>query len=89
MKDPLWKTVLNWGTVITFLVLPLFILSFQLYVNTHPGYWKWVEPNLTPEQHAQRFQYIYDFMRNITILVFGLAGLKTWENVRNGKVNNK
>src|SRR5262252_7293006 len=88
MKDPLWKTVLNWGTVIVFLTLPIFIMSMQLYVNTHPGTWTWVEQGLTPEQHNARFQYLYDFIRNVTVLVFGLAGLRTWENIKQNGVNN-
>jgi len=87
-RDPLWKVVLNWGTVVTFLTLPLVLASIQIYINTHPGTWTWVDPDLTAEQRVARFQYLYDFMRNITILVFGLAGLRTWENVRNGKANN-
>jgi len=78
MKDPLWRTVLNWGTVITFFTLPITIMCIQLYAHTHPNWWQHTlgEP--------QRFQYLYDFMRNITILVFGLAGLRTWENLKNG-----
>jgi len=84
MKDPLWKTVLNWGTVITFLLLPLAILSLQVYANTHSGWWKW-QDQLTPEQQAARYQYLNDFMRNLTMLVFGLAGLRTWESIKNGK----
>ena len=84
MKDPLWKTVLNWGTVLLFFLVPLFIMSVQLYANTHPGWWQWME-NLSPQEHERRFEYLNDFMRNLTILVFGLAGLRTWENLKNGR----
>jgi hypothetical protein len=84
MKEPLWRLILNWGTVISFLTVPLIIMSIQVYANTHPGWWQWNDA-LTPEQHQSRFQYLNDFMRNITILVFGLAGLRTWENIKNGK----
>jgi hypothetical protein len=81
-KDPLWKTVLNWGTVVTFLSLPLVVFIVQMWARTHPGW-------MTTE-NPQHFHYILDFQRNITILVFGLAGLKTWENVKqNGKNNEK
>jgi len=83
VKDPLWKTVLNWGTVITFFTLPLFIMCVQLYAHTHPGWWTHAEG----EQN--RFQYLYDFMRNITLLVFGLAGLRTFENLKNGRHQEK
>lgn len=85
--DPLWKIVLNWGTVVLFLTLPLAIAAVQIYSNTHRGWWVWME-NLTPAEHERRFQYLNDFMRNLTILVFGLAGLRTWENIRNGKAQN-
>ena len=88
MKEPLWRLVLNWGTVVTFLILPLVILSIQVYANTHPHWWTWQDHQLTPEQQASRYQYLNDFMRNLTILVFGLAGLRTWEQIKiNG--NNK
>jgi len=84
-EEPLWKTVLNWGTVITFLTLPLVIMSIQIYANTHPGWWEWAEKGLTQSERQERFAYLYDFMRNLTILVFGLAGLRTWEHIKNGK----
>jgi len=86
-KEPLWKVILNWGAVSTFLVLPLSIMLLQVYANTHPGWWKWHE-ELTPDQRMQRFTYLYDHMRNLTILVFGLAGLRTWEHITNGKNGN-
>jgi hypothetical protein len=88
MNDPLWKTVLHWGAVITFLTFPLVILSIQIYANTHPGWWTWND-ELTPEQQHQRYQYLSEFMRNVTILVFGLAGLRTWETIKNGNHNNE
>src|SRR5262245_11356628 len=87
MKEPAWKIVLNWGAVILFLTVPLGIASLQIYINTHRGVWQWVE-ELTPEQRIQRFQYLYDFMRNLTILVFGLAGLRTWQHVSDMKNGN-
>jgi hypothetical protein len=79
--DPLWKTFLNWGAVVTFLSLPLIMLCVQMYGRTHPG---WMDTS-SPEH----FKYLGEFQRNLTILVFGLAGLRTWENVKNGKPKNE
>jgi hypothetical protein len=81
MKDPLWKIVLNWGAVIIFLTLPLVIFMFQLWNWIHPGFLQ-----LGPNVEAN-VEYLREFLRNITILVFGLAGLRTWEHIKNG--NNK
>jgi hypothetical protein len=77
LKEPLWKTVLNWGAVITFLTLPLFVFAMQLYMRAHTGTFDSTKP--------EHFKYLFDFQRNITVLVFGLAGLRTWENITNGK----
>lgn len=88
MREPLWKTVLNWGAVISFLMLPLVILTIQIYANTHPGWWQWADSSATAQQRHEHFRYLSDFLRNLTILVFGLAGLRTWETVKhngNGK----
>ena len=77
--EPLSKTVLNWGTVILFLTLPLIIMIIQLYILVHP---RWM-----PEaaKYREHFHYLGDFLRNLAILVFGLSGLRTWEVVKNGK----
>lgn len=78
MKEPIWKLALNWGAVITFLTLPLVIMVIQLYILSHPDIIK------DPETHREHFKYLVEFQRNLAILVFGLAGLRTWETVRNG-----
>jgi len=62
--DPLWKVILNWGSVLTFFALPILFLAGAL--------------------HPERLEYLREYMRNITILVFGLAGLKTWEQIKKG-----
>ena len=81
----MWKTVLNWGAVITFLTLPLFILSVQLYNWTHPGFMM-----ANPERIEKLREFLAEYMRNVTILVFGLAGLRTWESIKaNGKPNER
>jgi hypothetical protein len=83
MNEPYWKLALNWGAVITFLMLPLVIMVIQLYVLSHP---MWI-PN--PEKYAEHFHHLSEFQRNLTVLVFGLAGLRTWETIKNGKEHNE
>lgn len=68
--DPYWKIALNWGAVITFFTLPLFVFIGQLTI--------W--PNLEAEK--EHLDYLRGFMTNITYLVFGLAGLRTWEQIK-------
>lgn len=73
MKEPHWKTALNWGAVLVFFSLPIVLFITQL----------WIYPNL--EEEKIHLDYLRNFMNNITILVFGLAGLRTWEQIKNGK----
>jgi hypothetical protein len=77
VKDPTWKLVLNWGAVITFLSLPLVLFAIQFWNWTHPGFITLLDP-----KHP-RTEFLAEFHRNVTILVFGLAGLRTWEQVKN------
>jgi hypothetical protein len=70
MKDPIWKTVLNWGAVVAFFSLPVIIFVTQV----------WIYPSL--EDEKMHLDYLRNFMNNITILVFGLAGLRTWESIK-------
>jgi hypothetical protein len=79
MREPLWKLALNWGSIVIFLTLPLVVLAIHLYALTHPG---WVYR----EKEADEFKYVLEFERNLAILVFGLAGLRSWETMRNGKI---
>ena len=76
VKDPMWKTVLNWGVVITFLSMPLVIMSIQLFIIMNP---KLVAE---PTKYRDHFKYLMDFQRNLAILVFGLTGLRTWEHIK-------
>lgn len=63
--EPLWKIVLNWGTVIVFFTLPILFVTGCL--------------------HPERLEYLREYMREITLLVFGLAGLRTWQQIRKEK----
>jgi hypothetical protein len=79
MKEPLWRTVLCWSAVICFFMMPLCIFLVQLYGWTHPGW-------ITPLQYGgPRLDYMAQMQRNVTLLVFGLSGLRTWEQIKNGK----
>jgi hypothetical protein len=72
MRDPYWKIALNWGAVLVFFSLPFVIFVTQL----------WVYPNL--DQEKAHLDYLREWMRNVTLLVFGLAGLRTWEQMKRG-----
>jgi hypothetical protein len=80
--EPYWKLALNWGAVITFLTLPLVLMTIQLAILSHPD---WI---VDPQRYEKNFSYLADFQRNLAILVFGLAGLRTWEQIKNGKTNH-
>ena len=67
--EPLWKTVLNWGAVVTFFALPLIVLTLQL-------------TGLFPSK--EEAGYLKDLQRNVTVLVAALAGLRSFEQIKNG-----
>jgi hypothetical protein len=68
-EEPLWKTVLCWGAVITFLTMPLFL--FALHVVSNEVSW------LHFREHLSEYKYLGTFFQTVTALVFGLAGLNT------------
>jgi hypothetical protein len=78
MKDEGWKTFLNWGAVIMFFGMPLLVMIIQLCALSFP---RW----LSQELPQTEFKYLYEFQRALAVLVFGLAGLRTWEVTHNGK----
>ena len=66
-----------------FFGMPLLVLLIQLAALTFPGW-------LSQELPQTEFKYLYEFQRALAILVFGLAGLRTWEHVsHNGKTPKK
>lgn len=71
--DPPWKTALNWAAVITFFALPLLFLVIHLFAIADGT-----------ELAKEDFAYLKDLQRNVTILVASLAGLKTWQQIKNG-----
>ena len=80
MKDTKWRLVLCWGTVITFLTLPLAIFLIAL-----------LHPELTSQ--LREYKFLSKFFESITALVFGLAGLRSVdkyvETRKNGNGNGK
>ncbi|HET6888013.1 MAG TPA: hypothetical protein VFH87_08825, partial [Candidatus Udaeobacter sp.] len=58
------------------------ILVVQLYNWTHPGFMV-----ANPERVEKLREFLAEYMRNITVLVFGLAGLRTWEQVKQNGTN--
>jgi hypothetical protein len=67
MIEPLWRKALCWGTVIIFLVLPLTIFSARLFGV----------PNISETVDASKF--LLPYFQIITGLIFGLAGLNTFD----------
>ena len=70
-----WRTVLAWGSVIVFLCAPpiVFILEITGALGRPPG----------------TYPYLKEFYFSVTGVLVSLAGLGTWESVRNGKHNKK
>jgi hypothetical protein len=81
-KEEPWKTFLNWSVIIMFIAMPVLVMVIQLYALSHPA---WLSSQLPQTE----FKYLYEFQRALAILVFGLAGLRTWEVVKNGKHPNQ
>ena len=82
MNEEGWKRFLNWGAVIMFFGMPLLVMTIQLLALSFPNV-------LSKELPQSEFKYLYEFQRALAILVFGLAGLRTWEHVANGKPKAK
>ena len=79
MKDARWRLVLQWGTVITFLAMPLTIFLLAFF-------------NRDYEEHIRNFKFLGKFFESITALVFGLAGLRSvdkYVETKNGNGSSK
>lgn len=72
--DPLWRQVLCWGAVLTFLTLPLVV--FVLTVLSYEIEW------LHFEQHLGEYKFLIGYFQTVTALVFGLAGLNTFDRTK-------
>jgi hypothetical protein len=65
---------LQWGSVITFFGLPIFLLA--LHLLSLEVSW------LDMEKNRWEFKYLADFYHTNALLVFGLAGLNTVDKLR-------
>ena len=75
MKDTRWRLILCWGTVITFLTLPLAVLTIAL-----------LHPELVGQ--LREYKFLSRFFESITALVFGLAGLRSLDKFVEAKNGN-
>lgn len=69
MKEPLWRSLLCYGTVVTFLTLPLVIFGLALASRE----FGWTDF----EQHIKEYKFLGNFYQSVTALAFGLSGLKS------------
>jgi hypothetical protein len=81
--EPRWRILLNWSAVITFFTVPLISFLLHLMAIVNPGWF-----NLTGHTPGE-FKYMQELERNVTILVFGLAGLHSWEQTRSETKDEK
>ena len=79
MRDTRWRLILCWGTVITFLTLPLSLLILG-FIN--PAF----------AEEVKSYKFLPKFFESVTALVFGLAGLRSvdkYVETKNGNGNKK
>jgi hypothetical protein len=79
MKEPLWRRALCWGTISMFLGLPILVWIVQIAAIQSP----W----LKLEEHTAEFKYLESYHAILAGLVFGLAGLNSWDK-KNGRNDN-
>ena len=76
--EPKWRSFLNWAAVVLFFTLPIFV--FILHILSIE--FEWLHLN----EHVSEFKYLREFYQIDSMLVFGLAGLNTVDQFRNGKI---
>jgi hypothetical protein len=79
-REPLWRTVLCWGAVSLFLILPILILIIRLMSDSFP--------NMHWGETISQAKFVIPYFQSLTALVFGLAGLNVWDR-KNGRNNSK
>jgi hypothetical protein len=80
VQDPLWRKVLNWGAVTTFFTAPAIIFVLQIFSEESWAPW------IHFAKHLVEFKWLGNFYTSVTALVFGLAGLNSWDKrLSNGK----
>ena len=80
MNEPRWKTVLCWGAIVAYLTVPL--ITYALIVIA-------VEvPEFHLNEHLKDFAGLGQWFQTLTALIFGLAGLHSFDRFveqKNGK----
>jgi ABC-type sulfate transport system permease component len=72
VKEPVWRTILCWGSVLIFLGAPVLLLALQILDHLQ-------------ERDIQVAKSMSGIYLAISGVVASLAGLNTWNNIKNGK----
>lgn len=75
-NEPQWRRILNWGCVIAFFAFPVIFFILQILAAEMPGFHF--------EEQTKYYTWTRDYFRLIALLVFGMAGLNSWDR-HNGK----
>jgi hypothetical protein len=76
MKEPLWRSVLCWGSTLVFLGAPVGLLILQITDHLDP-------------RDAEVAKSMSPMFFAISAVVGSLAGLGTWQSVKNHKNNSQ
>jgi hypothetical protein len=80
MEEPRWRSLLCWGSVLTFLTLPLIV--FALAVSSRAFGW------IDLTEHLRGYKFLGTFFQSVTALVFGLSGLRSLDKYVETKNGN-
>jgi hypothetical protein len=80
MREPLWKEILCYGSVITFLTMPLVVLVIAISARLYG--WMGVE------EHLKGYKFLGAFYQSVTALTFGLSGLRSLDRFIETKNGN-
>jgi hypothetical protein len=76
-KEPLWRQVLCWAAVISFFAIPTGFYFMQVICMLVPA-WQITDAEL------KHFQWLGNYLRTLATLVFGLAGLNSFDSWKGG-----
>jgi hypothetical protein len=80
MKEPLWRTVLYWGSTIVFLFAPLTV--FSLHFASDELHWEF-------SKHIKDYSGLAPSYQTLTALIFGLCGLRSIDKYVETKSENE
>ena len=69
--EPQWRRILNWGCVISFFTFPIIFFTLQVLAAEIP--------NFHFEEQIKQYLWTREYFRLIALLVFGMAGLNSWD----------